>query len=81
MGGLPGVASSANTMFEVRKPYPAFRKIAADQSLATPPRQLAPEEAKELAEKGYQACLKEGLSQEYAELYRRETEEVLRKSF
>jgi len=68
-------------MFEVRKPHPAIRKIATDQSLAKPPRRLTPEKAKELAEKGYQACLDEALSQEYADLYRRETEEILRKSF
>jgi len=81
MSGLPRVADSANTMFEIRKPRPAIRKIAADQSLAKPPRRLTPEEAKELAQAGYQACLDEGLSQEYADLYRRETEEILSKSF
>jgi len=65
-------------MVEVRKANPAIRKRAADQSLARPV-EIKPDEAKRLAEKGYRACLEEGLSQEYAEQYRQETEELLMK--
>jgi hypothetical protein len=81
MGGSACVVDLTNDMVEVRKHCPAIRKIAADQTLAKPPRQLSPEEAKQLADKGYTACLDEDLPSEYAELYRRETEEILQKSF
>ena len=81
MSGLSCVMDSASEMFEVRKLRPAERKVAADQSLAKAPRQLSPQEAKEMAQRGYKACIEEGLSEDYAELYRRETEQILQKSF
>jgi len=80
MSRFPCRTDSAKNM-NVIKRRPAIRTIAADQTLANTPRQLTPEEAKELAEKGYQACLDEGLPVEYAESFRSKTEEILRKPF
>jgi hypothetical protein len=77
-------AAHENILFDepmtelIKKPRRAIRKLAPDQSLAKP-REFTPEEAKEIAEKGYHAILKEGLPRAYAERYRRETTELLTK--
>jgi hypothetical protein len=61
----------------IRRLIPAERRLAADQSLARPPRRLSLEEARRLAEKGYQACIHEGLPKEYADNYRTFTQSFL----
>lgn len=81
MSSVPCIADSVDNMIEVRKPHPAIRNTATDQRLAAPRRLLTLEEARELAKKGYDTCLDEGLSQDYAEQYQRETQEILQKSY
>jgi len=75
---VPNSVNPANKTMEIRKPRRATKTLAADQSLSKP-LEITPEEAKFIAEEGYKTCLNDGYSTEYAERFRRETEERLLK--